>query len=49
VVVDEGVSVVDSVVLGRSQVGANLERAIVDLGADVVRTATGGDEPAVVA
>ena len=42
VVVEDGVSVVDSVVLGRSQVGANLERAIVDLGADVVRTATGG-------
>lgn len=49
VVVEEGISVVNSVVLGRSQVRANLERAIVDLGADVVRTATGGDEPAVVA
>ena len=49
VVVEEGVSVVDSVVLGRSQVAANLECAIVDLGAAVVRTATGGDEPAVVA
>ena len=49
VTVEEGVSVVDSVVLGRSHVGADLERAIVDLGADVVRTATGGHEPAVVA
>ena len=41
VIVEEGVSVVDSVVLGRSQVGADLERAIVDLGADVVRTGDG--------
>ena len=49
VTVEEGISVVDSVVLGRSHVGADLERAIVDLGADVVRPATGGDEPAVVA
>ena len=49
VVVEKGVSVVDSVVLGHSQVRANIERAIVDLGADVVRKATGGDEPTVVA
>ena len=42
VTVEEGISVVDSVVLGRSHVGADLERAIVDLGADVVRPATGG-------
>ena len=49
VTVEEGISVVDSVVLGRSHVGADLERAIVDLGANVVRSVTGGNEPAVVA
>ena len=48
VIVDEGVSVIDSVVLGRSRVSANLERAIVDLGADAEQAAVGADEPAVV-
>lgn len=49
VVVDEGVEVVDSVVLGNSRIAADLRRAIVDEGADVVRETTGVDEPAIVA
>jgi glucose-1-phosphate adenylyltransferase len=48
VVVDEGVSVVDSIVLGDSYVRADLERAIVDLGVDVAQSAAGADEPIVV-
>ena len=49
VLVAEGVSVVDSVVLGDSVIEADIERAIVDEGADVLEEATGGDEPAVIA
>jgi ADP-glucose pyrophosphorylase len=49
VVVAEGVAVVDSVVLGGSLVGADIDRVIVDEGADVVEETTGGDEPAVIA
>ena len=47
--VDQGVEVIDSVVLGRSRISADLRRAIVDEGADAVDEASGGDEPAVVA
>jgi glucose-1-phosphate adenylyltransferase len=49
VVVEEGVEVVRSVVLGDSVIDADIERVIVDEGADVVVEATGGDEPAVIA
>jgi len=47
VVVDEGVEVVDSVVLGASRIRADVRRAIVDEGADVVHETTGADTPAV--
>ena len=49
VVVAEGVEVVDSVVLGDSVVDADIERVIVDEGADVVEETVGGGEPAVIA
>ena len=50
VVVPAGVEVIDSVVLGDSVIDANIERVIVDEGADVVVETTGGkDEPAVIA
>ena len=49
VVVAEGASVVDSVVLGDSVIEADIERVIVDEGVDVVAETTGGDEPAVIA
>ena len=49
VVVDEGVDVIDSVVLGSSRIRADLRRSIVDEGVDAVEEARGGDEPAVVA
>lgn len=49
VVVEEGVEVVDSVVLGCSRIAANVQRAIVDEGVDVLEETTGGNEPAVVA
>ncbi len=48
VVVDEGVTVEASVVLGGSHVGADLARALVDEGIDVKVEAAGDDEPAVV-
>jgi glucose-1-phosphate adenylyltransferase len=49
VAVAEGVEVVDSVVLGDSVVGADIDRVIVDEGADVMERTAGGDEPAVIA
>jgi len=49
VVVDEGIEVIDSVVLGSSRISADVRRSIVDEGADAVEEASGGDEPAVVA
>ncbi len=49
VVVDEGVEVVDSVVLGSSRISADIRRTIVDEGADVAQETSGSDEPAVVA
>ena len=49
VVVDEGIEVIDSVVLGSSRISADVRRSIVDEGTDAVEEASGGDEPAVVA
>ena len=48
VVVDEGVEVIDSVVLGDSLIAADLRRAIIDEGANVEQETSGGDEPAVI-
>ena len=48
-VVEQRIAVVDSVVLGDSRIAADVERAIVDEGADVTQSTAGGDEPAVVA
>jgi ADP-glucose pyrophosphorylase len=45
VIVEEGVSVVDSVVLGQSHVQANLEKAIVDIDVHVDVPAIGRDNP----
>lgn len=49
VVVEEGVEVTDSVVLGDSLIAADARRAIINEGADVVQETSGGDEPAVIA
>ncbi len=48
VVVEEGVEVVDSVVLDNARIGAHIRRAIVDAGVEVIAETSGGDEPAVV-
>lgn len=48
VVIEEGVEVTDSVVLGDSLIAADLRRAIIDEGANVEQEASGGDEPAVI-
>ncbi len=49
VVVDQGVEVVDSVVLGAARIRADVRRAIVDEGTDVLHETSGANAPAVVA
>ena len=49
VVVEEGVEVTDSVVLGDSLIAADVRRAIINEGANAVQETSGGDEPAVIA
>lgn len=49
VVVEEGIEVVDSVVLGNSRIAADVRRAIVDEDVDVRQETAGGDELIVVA
>lgn len=49
IVVDEGVEVIESVVLGNSLNAADVRRAIVDEGVNAVQETSGGDEPAVIA
>jgi glucose-1-phosphate adenylyltransferase len=49
VVVEEGVEVIDTVVLGDSLIAADVRTAIVDEGANVVQETNGRDTPAVIA